>query len=159
MNITVLNNTGVIKIGLLRKGLKQANTNQRNDENDKLRSKLEKQIVAAEWLRVIAQVLETTSTEQLFALDEAPNSQAEFEGKNEILSGLLIGTIGQFASAIGVTKELFATDPNRIINIHKNLLLADNIQLFGSILEILGSAKVIDDEIQDAADMTFIPPE
>ncbi|MET3196681.1 hypothetical protein [Bacillus sp. OAE603] len=147
----------MIKIGLLRKGLTQANTNERNDENDKLRSKLEKQIVAAEWLKVIAQVLETTSVEQLFALDETPNSLDGFEGKNEILSGLLIGTIGQFASAIGVTKELFATDPNRIINIQKNLLLADNIQLFGSIIEILGSAKVIDDEIQGAADITFIP--
>lgn len=149
----------MIKIGVLRKGNTQATTSQRNDENEKLRSKLEKQIVAAEWLKVIAQVIETTSVEQLFTLDEAPNSQAEFEGKNEILSGLLIGTIGQFASAIGVTKELFTTDPNRVINIHKNLLLADYVQLFGSIVEILGTAKVIDDEIQDAADMSFIPPE
>jgi len=149
----------VIKIGVLRKGHTQANTNQRNDENEKLRSKLEKQIVAAEWLKVIAQVIETTSVEQLFTLDEAPNSQVEFEGKNEILSGLLIGTIGQFASAIGVTKELFTNEPNRVINIHKNLLLADYVQLFGSIVEIIGTAKVIDDEIQDVADMTFIPPE
>lgn len=157
MNITVLYYTGVINIGLLRKGLIQANTKERNDENDKLRSKLEKQIVAAEWLRVIAQVLETSSVEQLYSLDEAPNSQAEFEGKNEILTGLLISTIGQFASAIGVTKELFETDSNRVINIHKNLLLADYIQLFGSIVEIMGTAKVIDDEIMDASDMTFIP--
>lgn len=155
MNITVLNNTEVIKIGVLNKGNRQLSS-QMNEENEQLRLKIEKQIAVAEWLKFIAQAIETVSTEQLYNLENI-NSETELEGKNNILSGLLIGTLGQFASAIGVTKELFTSDHVGVIKIHKNLLLSDYVQLFGSILEIIGTEKIIDTEIADALEESFIP--
>ncbi|WP_088041097.1 hypothetical protein [Bacillus sp. EAC] len=114
-------------------------------ENDELQLSLERQIVAATWVKTIAQVYEAYTLSKLYKVDKDPFIQ----GKQDILSGIWIGTVGQISVAINVSKQLFTSDKNDLIDLQRKIVLSDSIQIVGNALALIGASEVIQESIGD----------
>lgn len=122
-----------------------------NSENSELQLSLERQIVAATWVKTIAQVYEAITLSKLYTVDKDPI----FQGKQDILSGIWIGTIGQISVAINVSKQLFTSDKKDLLELQRKIVLSDSIQIVGNTLALIGASEVIQEEIGDGE--LFLP--
>jgi hypothetical protein len=122
-----------------------------NVENEELKRSLEKQIVAATWVKTIAQITEFVSLSKLYSL----NGDLDLPSKKQILSGVWIQTFGQLSEAIGASQELLTTNKKELLEIQKFLIMSDYIQSYGSAVEAVGQTKVLQEEQEDGT--TFIP--
>ncbi|MEE6449120.1 hypothetical protein RAH41_00950 [Gottfriedia acidiceleris] len=114
-------------------------------EDDGLKTNLEKQIVAASWVKAVAQLYETIILSKLYSIDKDPI----FQGKKDIISGMWIGTAGQLSVAFYVSKQLFTSDKKNLLELQRKIVLSDSIQLVGNALALIGAAEVIEEEISD----------
>ncbi len=114
-------------------------------EDDGLQASLEKQIVAASWVKAVAQLYETITLSKLYSIDKDPI----FQGKRDIISGMWIGTAGQLSVAFYVSKQLFTSDKKNLLELQRKIVLSDSIQLVGNALALIGAAEVIQEEIGD----------
>jgi|GEM_PF-6860895 len=114
-------------------------------EDDGLQASLEKQIVAASWVKAVAQLYETITLSKLYSIDKDPI----FQGKRDIISGMWIGTAGQLSVAFYVSKQLFTTDKKDLLELQRKIVLSDSIQLVGNALALIGATEVIQEEIGD----------
>lgn len=116
-----------------------------NLEDEELQSSLERKIVAVTWVKAVAQLYETIALSKLYTIDKDPI----FQGKKDILSGLWIGTAGQFSVAFHVSKQLFTSDKKDLLELQRKIVLSDSIQLVGNALALIGASEVIQEEIGD----------
>ncbi|UPM52911.1 hypothetical protein [Gottfriedia acidiceleris] len=116
-----------------------------NLEDEELQSSLEKKIVAVTWVKAVAQLYETITLSKLYTIDKDPI----FQGKRDILSGMWIGTAGQFSVAFHVSKQLFTSDKKDLLELQRKIVLSDSIQLVGNALALIGASEVIQEEIGD----------
>ncbi|WP_129688998.1 hypothetical protein [Gottfriedia acidiceleris] len=116
-----------------------------NLEDEELQSSLEKKIVAVTWVKAVAQLYETITLSKLYTIDKDPI----FQGKRDILSGMWIGTAGQFSLAFHVSKQLFTSDKKDLLELQRKIVLSDSIQLVGNALALIGASEVIQEEIGD----------
>ncbi len=114
-------------------------------EDDGLQASLEKQIVAASWVKAVAQLYETITLSKLYSIDK----DSIFQGKRDIISGMWIGTAGQLSVAFYVSKQLFTSDKKNLLELQRKIVLSDSIQLVGNALALIGAAEVIQEEIGD----------
>ncbi|PFH85408.1 hypothetical protein [Bacillus sp. AFS088145] len=116
-----------------------------NIEDDGLQVSLERQIVAASWVKAVAQLYETITLSKLYSIDKDPI----FQGKRDIISGMWIGTAGQLSVAFYVSKQLFTSDKKDLLELQRKIVLSDSIQLVGNALALIGAAEGIQEEIGD----------
>jgi hypothetical protein len=116
-----------------------------NLEDEELQSSLERKIVAVTWVKAVAQLYETITLSKLYTIDKDPI----FQGKRDILSGMWIGTAGQFSVAFHVSKQLFTSDKKDLLELQRKIVLSDSIQLVGNALALIGASEVIQEEIGD----------
>ncbi|PGL67876.1 hypothetical protein [Bacillus sp. AFS055030] len=116
-----------------------------NLEDKELQSSLERKIVAVTWVKAVAQLYETITLSKLYTIDKDPI----FQGKRDILSGMWIGTAGQFSVAYHVSKQLFTSDKKDLLELQRKIVLSDSIQLVGNALALIGASEVIQEEIGD----------
>ncbi|WP_088012759.1 hypothetical protein [Gottfriedia acidiceleris] len=116
-----------------------------NLEDEELQSSLERKIVAVTWVKAVAQLYETITLSKLYTIDKDPI----FQGKKDILSGMWIGTAGQFSIAFHVSKQLFTSDKKDLLELQRKIVLSDSIQLVGNALALIGASEVIQEEIGD----------
>jgi hypothetical protein len=114
-------------------------------EDDGLQASLEKQIVAASWVKAVAQLYETITLSKLYSIDKDPI----FQGKRDIISGMWIGTAGQLSVAFYVSKQLFTSDKKDLLELQRKIVLSDSIQIVGNALALIGAAEVIQEEVGD----------
>lgn len=125
--------------------LNQEQEQKTNTENDELQLGLERQIVAATWVKTIAQLYEAIALSKLYTIDKDPI----FQGKKDILSGIWIGTAGQISVAFFVSKQLFTSNKKDLLELQRKIVLSDSIQLVGNALALIGAAEVIQEEVGD----------
>ncbi|MFB7139391.1 hypothetical protein ACFCYN_07055 [Gottfriedia sp. NPDC056225] len=116
-----------------------------NIDDDSLQVSLERQIVAASWVKAVAQLYETITLSKLYSIDKDPI----FQGKRDIISGMWIGTAGQLSVAFFVSKQLFTSDKINLLDLQRKIVLSDSIQIVGNALALIGAAEVIQEEIGD----------
>ncbi|MEH7610003.1 hypothetical protein [Gottfriedia acidiceleris] len=116
-----------------------------NLEDEELQASLERQIVAASWVKAVAQLYETITLSKLYSIDKDPI----FQGKRDIISGMWIGTAGQLSVAFFVSKQLFTSDKIDLLELQRKIVLSDSVQIVGNALALIGAAEVIQEEIGD----------
>ncbi|PEJ60094.1 MULTISPECIES: hypothetical protein [unclassified Bacillus (in: firmicutes)] len=116
-----------------------------NIDDDSLQASLERQIVAASWVKAVAQLYETITLSKLYSIDKDPI----FQGKRDIISGMWIGTAGQLSVAFFVSKQLFTSDKINLLDLQRKIVLSDSIQIVGNALALIGAAEVIQEEVGD----------
>ncbi|KQL39300.1 hypothetical protein AN960_10070 [Bacillus sp. FJAT-25509] len=116
-----------------------------NIEHDSLSASLERQIVAASWVKAVAQLYETITLSKLYSIDKDPI----FQGKRDIISGMWIGTAGQLSVAFFVSKQLFTSEKIDLLELQRRIVLSDSVQIVGNALALIGAAEVIQEEIGD----------
>ena len=129
----------------VKEGKDQEQTQKTDIEDEELQLGLERQIVAATWVRTIAQIYEAITLSRLYTIDKDPILQ----GKKDILSGIWIGTAGQISVAFHVSKQLFTSDKKDLLELQRKIVLSDSIQLVGNALALIGAAEVIQEEVDD----------
>ncbi|MFF3021780.1 hypothetical protein ACFVRR_03850 [Gottfriedia sp. NPDC057948] len=116
-----------------------------NLEEEELQASLERQIVAASWVKAVAQLYETITLSKLYSIDKDPI----FQGKRDIISGMWIGTAGQLSVAFFVSKQLFTSDKIDLLELQRKIVLSDSVQIVGNALALIGATEVIQEEIGD----------
>ncbi|MFF2879272.1 hypothetical protein ACFVR2_23560 [Gottfriedia sp. NPDC057991] len=116
-----------------------------NLEDEELQSSLERKIVAASWVKAVAQLYETITLSKLYSIDKDPI----FQGKRDIISGMWIGTAGQLSVAFFVSKQLFTSDKLDLLELQRRIVLSDSVQIVGNALALIGASEVIQEEIGD----------
>ncbi|XRG79894.1 hypothetical protein V5E38_06135 [Rossellomorea sp. GAMAL-10_SWC] len=116
-----------------------------NLEDEELQASLERKIVAASWVKAVAQLYETITLSKLYSIDKDPI----FQGKKDIISGMWIGTAGQLSVAFFVSKQLFTSDKKDLLELQRKIVLSDSVQIVGNALALIGAAEVIQEEIGD----------
>ena len=116
-----------------------------NLEDEELQASLERQIVAASWVKAVAQLYETITLSKLYSIDKDPI----FQGKRDIISGMWIGTAGQLSVAFFVSKQLFTSDKIDLLELQRKIVLSDSVQIVGNALALIGASEVIQEEIGD----------
>lgn len=123
----------------------QDQTKKINIEDDSLSASLERQIVAASWVKAVAQLYETITLSKLYSIDKDPI----FQGKRDIISGMWIGTAGQLSVAFFVSKQLFTSEKIDLLELQRRIVLSDSVQIVGNALALIGATEVIQEEIGD----------
>ncbi|WP_018662817.1 hypothetical protein [Heyndrickxia acidiproducens] len=111
------------------------------EKNEELIIKLKKQVAVGVWLQFTGHLIELLGLYELLQL----NGEIS-EGDIQIVSGSLIGTIGDLVEAIAVTSQILTKDKERLIDEQKLAITGDSLVSLGSAFEAIGGMKVLEKE-------------
>ena len=120
-------------------------SNNRQDFNDKKSEKileLKKEVELGLWIQVIDQFIEIKGLSGLLHIEEDANST----GEQQILTGVLIKTIGQKLEAISVSSQIRETDLIKLLQEQKVAITGDLLVSIGSAYEVAGGIHVLQKE-------------
>ena len=121
-------------------------SNNRQDFDDKKSKKileLEKEVELGLWIQVMGQIIEIKGLSGLLHIEEDANST----GEQQILTGVLIKTIGQILEAISVSSQIGETDIIKLLQEQKLAITGDLLVSIGSAYEVVGGIHVLQEEI------------
>ncbi|NMD71245.1 hypothetical protein HHO41_13140 [Bacillus sp. DNRA2] len=117
-------------------------SNNRQDFSDKKILELEKEVELGLWIQVIGQIIEIKGLSGLLHIEEDTNSI----GEQQILTGVLIKTIGQILEAISVSSQIGEIDIVKRLQEQKLAITGDFLVSIGSAYEVVGGLHVLQEE-------------
>jgi hypothetical protein len=113
-----------------------------NDKKSKKILELKKEVELGLWIQVIGQIIEIKGLSGLLYLEE----DATATGEQQILTGVLIKTIGQLLEAISVSSQIRETDLIKLLQEQKLAITGDLLVSIGSAYEVAGGIHVLQEE-------------